>query len=186
MMTALAIASLGAAAVPPPAEQIAADCTAPVYASDRLVCVDPELRGIDEASAEMVARVGPLDPTADSLIEDHAAWFRRRSRCAFQRDHRACLAAAYRDRALVLSAMIDPPPAQTAIACSGPWARHRLRIATTMAGAARITEQDRLLAVATPTASRADWQPAVALRARGDMILLAPLGASTLRCTRKP
>jgi hypothetical protein len=33
----------GVAAVPPPVEQVTADCKAPVYASDHLVCSDPAL-----------------------------------------------------------------------------------------------------------------------------------------------
>lgn len=36
-----------AQAVPPPIAQRSADCAHPVYASDQLVCTDPELRAID-------------------------------------------------------------------------------------------------------------------------------------------
>lgn len=98
------------AAIPPPPDRLTADCTAPSYASDQLVCGDPELQALDLAVARGVAaaeNAGMAPGTV--LVEAQGAWFRRRSLCAMQAAHRDCLAAAYRDRLAVLSAFTSPP-----------------------------------------------------------------------------
>jgi uncharacterized protein len=88
------------APVAPPAEQFAADCAEPTYATDMLVCGDPGLRGLDAELARLWAEIGSSgDPAA---ADAQATWFRERSRCAFEEDHRGCAEAAYRARIAAL------------------------------------------------------------------------------------
>lgn len=106
----LAIAA-PADAIPPPPIQHAANCTSPTYASDQLVCSDPDLLAIDRAVAEAVQVVGDAVSSPNSpLVEAQEAWFRRRSLCARMATHKDCLMAAYADRLVVLKAMTAPPP----------------------------------------------------------------------------
>jgi uncharacterized protein len=87
------------APVAPPAEQVTADCAAPTYATDMLVCDDPGLRALDAELARLWGAVPADDPAA---TQAQAAWFRERSLCAFQEDHRGCAQAAYRARIAAL------------------------------------------------------------------------------------
>lgn len=95
MMTVLALL---AQAVPPPVEQVTANCARPVYATDQLVCGDPELRAID---LELATALGGGGATSSPWLEPQTEWFKRRSRCAFAADHRACAISAYRERLAV-------------------------------------------------------------------------------------
>lgn len=97
---------LRAWAVPPPPVQLTADCSAPTYASDQMVCADPGLRALDgllaariEARGEVAAEDGRADSDED--------WFQRSRRCAFEADHRDCLLAAYCLR-LALVGLLGP------------------------------------------------------------------------------
>jgi uncharacterized protein len=102
LFTALVALSPAAipAAVPPPVEQRTANCIAPVFASDMLVCSDPELRALDDQLRTILAARAGIHPPG--LEEDDSQWFPRRSRCAFQEAHRACLLQAYRERLALL------------------------------------------------------------------------------------
>jgi uncharacterized protein YecT (DUF1311 family) len=114
---ALALLALAQpAAVPPPIEQTSADCARPTYASDMLVCGDSELKARDAELAVLVAKT-PIAGTA--VMESDAAWFKRRSRCAFSADHRACLAAAYAERLALRAALVGAPsPDEKPALCS--------------------------------------------------------------------
>lgn len=116
----------GAAAVPPPVQQRTADCSAPVYASDQLVCSDPALRALDARLASALA-ISPA-PAAAGWVEGDNEWFRRRSLCAFQQAHRECLSEAYTDRLEVLEQRMLPPAAGTLAACRGEGYTGTLRI----------------------------------------------------------
>ena len=94
----LVAASESAAPIAPPLEQVSADCTAPTYASDRLVCADPGLRALDAELARLWARAEAAGRVAASAQRAQADWFRQRSLCAFREDHRACVEGAYRAR----------------------------------------------------------------------------------------
>jgi len=101
-----------AIAVPPPPEQVAADCDAPTYASDQLVCHDPELLELDRRMRSLLAQLD-LEAVAAARrdVESQPSWFRRRSLCAFADAHAACLRAMYVDRISTLEALTpsDPP-----------------------------------------------------------------------------
>lgn len=106
LLLALAPAAIRAAqgppAVPPPAEQLTANCVAPVFASDQLVCADPELRALDDQLRKILAVRAGMQ--GEGLAESDYQWFLRRSRCAFQEAHRACLLQAYQERLALLQA----------------------------------------------------------------------------------
>lgn len=162
------------APVPPPIEQTGADCARPQYASDRLVCEDTQLRAMD---ADVAALAQALPGQANgSQWEDQAAWFRRRSRCAFEADHRACLSAAYADRRAVLIAATAP--ANRPLRCDGTW--RSLALLASAGSAIAIRTDGRLLTVATPPATA--WQPWVALRQSGRRIKLRPMKGPVIRC----
>lgn len=115
-------------AVPPPAQQVTANCETPVYASDRVICSDEELLDIEHRIGALWAANGQrLAP--DDGLEGQDAWFRRRALCAFQSRHRECLAAAGSERLAVLAAAASPPPtgADRAL-CRGVGAPRRLTV----------------------------------------------------------
>lgn len=119
-VAALAILSqAGPAAVPPPPDQVSADCVAPSYADDMAVCGDAGLRELDR---RMVAALPAAGPAArlrtDYAIEPQRDWFRRSRSCAAQHAQLACLRAAYRERIAVLGAAgRAPPPGERWQAC---------------------------------------------------------------------
>lgn len=94
--------------VPPPGEQISADCALPVYATDRLVCSDSALRALD-ARMLRLWRMSEARHRSDAaaILDSQLAWFRSRSLCAFETDHRACVIATYRNRIEILQAPAD-------------------------------------------------------------------------------
>jgi uncharacterized protein len=92
--------------VPSPVSQVSADCAFPVYATDMLVCADPVLRGLDAEMLELWNQVAAVHKRWQAEQE---AWFRRRSLCAFDPDHRACAMTAYRERIIALRAARDQP-----------------------------------------------------------------------------
>ena len=167
--------------VPPPFEQLQADCTRPQYASDTLVCGDAELRAADAQVAALASALPTL--AADAIWEDQASWLRRRSLCAFKTDHRGCLIAAYADRRAVLAA--SARAATQSMRCSGVWNGRTLASSSLAAGQAlTITENGRLVAVATPSGTA--WQPWLAWRAAGSRIKLQPLGGTSITCHLHP
>lgn len=107
MSALIALLLSSPAAVPPPMPQQHAECTAPTYASDMLVCSNPMLLEMDGKLALLAAE--PIPP--EFAIEDQWDWFRRRSACAATSEHLACLSAAYAERIAILSAARRHPPA---------------------------------------------------------------------------
>jgi uncharacterized protein len=88
-----------AGAIPPPPEQLAADCVQPTYASDQLVCTTPELLTLDLRMSALLDRVD-LEAVirTDPSFEPQPDWLRRRSLCAFAAAHAECLRAMYEAR----------------------------------------------------------------------------------------
>lgn len=109
-----------AVALPPPPEQQFAACDAPVYAIDQLVCGDAELAAMDQTVRAMLRDV-PAE-VADSpapFIESQRDWFARRSRCAFERDGRACTQDAYAERMAVLGTLGAGAQVDRIVHCTG-------------------------------------------------------------------
>jgi uncharacterized protein YecT (DUF1311 family) len=183
-----------AQAVPPPPSQVAANCEAPTYASDMLVCGDASLRALDrQLLAAYAAASARLAATDSEWIEPQEDWFKRRSRCAFSERHEDCLRAAYTERLEVLYALA-PAPGRAADGaderrCSGPLGRGTLRLAAS--GTATLRDADgKPLAVAFDRGTVADWAPygRIVVRQRGDGVQSVELrslrgGRVSLDCT---
>lgn len=122
-MIGLLFLAVQVAAVPPPIPQRVADCAAPTYASDQLVCGDEGLLALDRQLATLLA-AGPA--SAEVAIEPQDDWFRRSRMCARRADHKLCLAAAYGERIAILEALARPEtatPKWKAAKCGGKPAR---------------------------------------------------------------
>jgi uncharacterized protein len=172
------------AAVPPPVEQTSAECARPTYASDMLVCSDAALRTLDGQLAELVSRA-PLAGTM--LIESDTAWFKRRSRCAFAAEHRACLAAAYEERLVVRVALASSPETGGKVAtCKGTTPlKGVLLTSVSDAPILLISEaaSGKPIGVALPPAAKdAPWQPFASVTRKGKRVSLATLGGDTWQC----
>lgn len=155
----LTSASVNAQApVPPPIEQLTANCAASTYATDQLVCADKELRTQDAMMRRSLGRVDPvLIRGRPPLLESQSDWFKRRSRCAFERSGRLCTLAAYAERARVISAANAVPGRDVAtMACREQFLRRGIGWFT--ANAFVIRDEDRLAAVALPD-TRGPWRP---------------------------
>jgi uncharacterized protein len=88
------------APVSPPVAQRSAECAAPVYATDTLVCGDPDLRREDEALRSTSKRTAwaclmtrPCSNRPRSSFDDAAV--------RISDGQRACVAAAFRERTAV-------------------------------------------------------------------------------------
>ena len=91
-----------AAAIPPPPGQVSANCESPTYASDQLVCNDPELAALDQLLASLVA-LGMSQTESGAADQSDEDWFQSSRLCAFEADHRACLLKAYCKRISLLN-----------------------------------------------------------------------------------
>lgn len=169
-------------AVPPPPEQVAADCDQPTYASDFAVCASPALLGLDRQMSGLLqsAPVGQAVARA-ALFEDQRAWFRRRSRCAFSSLHEACLLAAYSERIAVLKAVAssgsDFGSARQELSCHySPWGPGAERLILLPGNVALIAHSSgEVLAVALDGAPESDWTPYVRFSIERQVIELVPL-----------
>lgn len=177
------------AATPPPLEQIAADCAAPTYASDMLVCGDPFLRSLDARIREAWAAVDVAAVVASGgWVEAQAAWFKRRSLCALIDKHTECLQAAYVERIAVLEALhlvaSRPPRLGVRAVCGdAPWAERPVRVRAPATGALAIEDGDaHVLAAATPLRPDGVWTPYVGFASEGSTIRLQPLDGPAITC----
>lgn len=93
--------------VPPPGEQVAADCAAPIYATDQLVCSDATLRALDTQMLRLWRMAEARHRGNGDGRDAQIAWFRSRSLCAFESDHRACVVTSYHNRIATLRALVD-------------------------------------------------------------------------------
>lgn len=114
-LTTLALLSLSVGAIPPPPDQVSANCLEPTYASDSLVCGDDELRELDHLLLERIS-TDRGTRSAEAGFESHEDWFRRSRLCAFEAAHSDCLLAAYCWRlALLAGANAEGIPACSVI-----------------------------------------------------------------------
>lgn len=169
-------ATLQTAPVPPPAEQQTADCSAPVFATDQLVCGDGTLRALDsELARALAAGALPNSP----WFERQSKWFLRRSHCAFAEDHNACAKAAYRER-LALLGDLDPKTKVLAARCDD---------AAIAAVAVKddqiflLDRQRRIIGAAATRSGRSSWQPFLTAQRRGRMLIVTTGEGASLQCT---
>ena len=178
--------------VPPPPEQVAANCESPTYASDVLACSDPALLALDRqmSTALKTARLAnSLAPS--SLVEPQDAWFRRRSLCAFSARHAACLRAAYEERLAILDALAVPardrqPPSLGAICSDAPWSKSQVTIRFTEQGAATIVDTDgRVVAAPTRRPPIDDWSPYARFVVDGTAIRITTYEGLSFTCVTR-
>lgn len=190
VLPGIALATAPVAAVPPPPEQVAANCEAPTYASDTMVCADLSLHEIDArmrdtlAAADLASVVAP-----GAWVESQDAWFRRRSLCAFNERHADCLRASYVERIAVLEAVgrvaRRPPRRGTEVSCpEAPWGQSRVRVRAPESGALVVEDElAHVLAAATPAQSDGVWSPFVRFEIDGSVIRLTKLEGAAIVCT---
>jgi uncharacterized protein len=164
--------------VPPPPGQHTADCRAPVFATDQLVCADPALRALDSEVAALLAEAGP--PGASRWIEAQGQWFLRRSRCAFAADHRACAEAAYRER-LALLRPLDPALARQPVRCEDPGIA---AIALAQDRIVLVDREGKVAGAAAVSAARSSWQPHLVVTRRPKAFAIGTAAGDAQRCRR--
>jgi uncharacterized membrane protein/uncharacterized protein len=182
-----------AQAIPPPPTQSIADCDRPTYASDQLVCTDPELLALDRRLGELLATDASSGQVAPvSLVEPQEAWFRRRSLCAFSERHAACLKAAYSERIAVLTVIGKASPelthsAQLTTCSKAPWGSSDVLIDRRADGSMTVLDaQARVLAVAFASPTAADWSPFVRSTTDGTTIRFTALDGTIAECRTRP
>jgi uncharacterized protein len=171
--------------VPPPPEQLHADCASPTYASDQLICSDPQLTAMDRQMAADLLSTGQaaIEP-ASPFIEAQADWIRRRSLCAMRSDHALCLEHAYDERIAVLAALGARSDQPIAIyKCDGSEGEGRLTAEVLPNGSARLLSGSEVLAVGTPQLAGKRWEPfAIVNVARQSNITFSLPGDRRVQC----
>lgn len=189
LLIVILVAAAPAAGVPPPLEQSAANCAAPTYASDRLVCGDPLLRALDARLREAWAAIDLERGIAPGAwVEGQQAWFRRRSLCAFAEQHAECLRAAYLERIAVLEvlrrvASRPQRPGVQAVCNDAPWGDGPVRVRAPATGALAVEDGEaRVLAAATPLRPDGAWTPYVGFASADRTIRLQPIDGPAITC----
>jgi uncharacterized protein YecT (DUF1311 family) len=190
LLPVIALGTVPVAAVPPPPDQVQANCEAPTYASDMLVCADSFLRALDSRMSEAWDAVDFASVAAPGAwVEAQNAWFRRRSLCAFSERHADCLQAAYVERIAVLQALgrvaLRPKRQGLHASCNGaPWGHSRVRVRAPELGALTLEAgATQVLAAATPAAPVGAWVPYVGFEVDGSTIRLTTQEGTTIVCT---
>lgn len=165
--------------VPPPVEQSTADCVRPVFASDQLVCSDPELRDLDRQLLQALRLYTALPQ--NNFVENDREWFKRRSRCAFETEHRSCLLDAYRDRIAIIESEAMTPVRTLAAKCK-TLGRMSLGILPTGHMSLHSITTTALIAIASPEGGQSPWKPALAISERGRVFEFKNHAGSNLSC----
>lgn len=172
-------------AVPPPVEQLTADCNRPVYASDQLVCDDGVLRSLDAQLASQVRdkpHLGTLDGT--TYYETQSVWFKRRSLCAMKPGHRQCLLAAYAERIRILDAMGSNTHTNQALkGCKPRKASEAITLSRLSSDAILVANmKGEVLGVAFQQEADKDWQPFIRFEKNQSKVLLRGLSNPIGKC----
>jgi uncharacterized protein len=173
------------APVPPPVEQSTADCTRPTYASDQLVCNDAELRVLDQRLKALLPQSSLNIPGV--FRESDEQWFKRRSRCAFEVEHKKCLSEAYTDRFAVLeTASSDTAPAKVT-KCKNLGKIGRVTVGKASNGniVFRKAVNNELIGVATAKSKYSVWKPALSYSQKGQLYDFQSVGGTAFSCKLK-
>ena len=177
-------------AVPPPPGQDAANCDSPTYASDVLVCSDPQLRALDTRMLDAWSSLDLASVLAPAAwVEQQQEWFKRRSLCAFSERHADCVRDAYIERIAVLEALLRvasrPARQGTATVCrDAPWGGAELRLRAPETGALTLEDVDaRVVAAATARRPDSPWQPYVVFSVDATTVRLRPTTGATVECS---
>lgn len=178
--TAVALPASGVAqpsAVPPPPEQQTADCIRPVFATDQLVCSDPALRQLD---SQLAAALRTFDSPSGSWLEAQTQWFLRRSRCAFQADHRQCVQLAYAER-LAIMRPLSPHAIRASAGCNDALVK---MVAIELDRVSLFDATNTLLGVGlTSTTKSNTWVPFLTASHGGRNLEASSSSSGILRCT---
>lgn len=178
-------ASTPVAPIPPPVEQTAANCEQPSYATDVLVCSNVELRALDARVREAYIEVAQtLDAVESPYFEAQPLWLRRRSMCAFEEQHIACVSAAYWERLNILDAVAATRLATRQYGCIGPRGKPRLSATKTTSGAITLWQGPVLYAVAVPTSPPPGWLQEVGVKENGNRLTLSHRGLPSINCQK--
>ncbi len=173
-------------ALPPPVEQYSANCAALSYASDQLVCSDPNLLDLDRkmVAALADARTVAIEPVSP-FIEPQAAWLRRRSLCAGQTGHRACLEAAYAERTAVLTSLSGSTD-QYGIPyiCQGAALPKAAQIIARNDGIVLAFAAKQLVAVALSASAPEHWTPFLSVTGRGKNLTIRSINGAAAKCRK--
>lgn len=190
LLSVLLLDIVPATAIPPPPEQVAADCETPTYASDVEVCGDPSLRALDARLRDTGAALDfAIVVAPGAWVEGQQDWLRRRSLCAFNERHTECLRDAYLERIAVLDVLrlvaSRPVRQGTSTVCPGaPWGRATVRIRAPGTGALAVEDTEaRVLATATPLRPGSAWAPFVGFGVEGDAVRLVPMNGPVIVCS---
>jgi uncharacterized protein len=171
-------------AVPPPVEQYSANCAAPSYASDQLVCGNPALLDLDRQVVAALADAGQaaVNP-ASPMIEAQADWFKRRSLCAMKAEHTACLTAAYGERIAVLISLTEGTDQYgKPYKCSGSAVPNIARFIVKADGVVLAFRDKALIAVALPASDPDNWLPFVSATSGGKHLTIRSIAGTTSKC----
>lgn len=163
------------APVPPPVEQQTADCRSPSFATDQLVCGDPALKALDD---RLAARLAAGTLPASRWAEPQWQWFQRRSRCAFDADHRGCVAAAYGERL----ALFETPPTAAQRRAARCDSAEIATIADTQAQVFLFGKDGTVLGVAARNPGKQAWQPYLVATGPEKKLRLRSTTGETLTC----
>lgn len=187
-LVCLSIVSIGEtsraedAPTPPPPRQYTADCSQPVYATDRLVCGDLELRVLDDDLRALLRDRGKA--ISSPYIEPDADWFKRRSLCAFQADHKDCVRGAYAERLAVLRVIAMSRPVEfEPVRCSGVDASGMGRVGDALL---LYDEKDQPIVVSFPADAHRPWKDFTVYSRKAKRLSLAFVDGRSLRCDVKP
>ena len=187
LLGCLFMCATGLNAIPPPVDQVSADCSAPVYASDQLVCGDPELRMLDD---RLRARIDSSpEVSASAWMESHSEWFKRRSLCAFEPAHRQCLLDAYADRLNTMGYLSVPAPSGRDAICKAQSHISKVVIyqdASTESVVILDPLTSTILGVAVRMHMYQAWKPTLAFRQSGKTLDFAPHDGQGFRCHVTP
>lgn len=170
--------------VPPPIEQHHANCDDPTYASDMFVCQDPQLLSMDRALVDLIALSADFAIDASTpWLETHAAWFRRRSLCAFQLSQKSCLISAYDERLAILTAIHSGPQGEP-LNCRLDGSLSDATVLLSPGPVATLWHHGELNAVFASLADKNTWKPYASIRkTRNTVILNFPDGRAA-KCKR--
>lgn len=172
--------------VPPPVEQLAANCASPTYASDMTVCGAPELLALDTAMRSGLAEAGiAATGPASPMIEDQAGWFRRRSLCAMKPGQAACLRAAYGERIAVLNGLSGKADMSgPGFDCTANGNLDKARVILGADGSAIIYRSADVIAIGQWRFDAKVWRPFIAIRASGRRLTVAAPDGNSARCRK--
>lgn len=181
---ATSLVAPGLSALPPPPEQVSANCASPTYASDQLICASSGLLGLDRHMVAVLKVAGDAALVPQSpFIESQSAWLGRRSLCAMRSGHAACLKAAYQERIAVLTGLAGGNDgSDSAFDCTSKQSPEKTKLRLRADGTAVLSRAARIVAVGLTNYDAKLWTPFVTVRNNGRTMRVSVAGLEQFRC----